>query len=104
MEGVVEGAELAVEGLPGDGETASLRWAYGLRRGGRPWRVVTTGRWSEGKLESKRTSVEWASSEGDQRRMWSRAPTKPCGLTHVGASARGPEQRSPRRASVGRTG
>ena len=44
----------------------------------------------------------WAASEGVRRKMWSRAPAKPCGLTHVGASARGCKRRLPRRASVGR--
>ena len=71
--------------------------------GGRSWRVAVTGRWSDGKLESERTSVLWAASEGVPRKMWSRAPAKPCGLTHVGASARGCKRRIPRRASVGRT-
>ena len=71
--------------------------------GGRSWRVAVTGRWSDGKLESERTSVVWAASEGVRRKMWSRAPAKPCGLTHVGASARGRRRRIPRRVSVGRT-
>ena len=65
--------------------------------------MAVTGRWSDGKLESERTSVVWAASEGVRRKMWSRAPAKPCGLTHVGASARGCKRRIPRRASVGKT-
>ena len=65
--------------------------------------MVSSGRWSDGKLESERTSVVWAASEGDRRKVWSKAPTKPCGLTHVGASARGRKRRIPKRASVGRT-
>ena len=48
------------------------------------------------------TSLVWAASEGDRRKVWSKAPTKPCGLTHVEASARGHKRRIPRRASVGR--
>ena len=44
-----------------------------------------------------------AASEGVRRKVWSRAPTKPCELTQAGASARGCKRRNPRRASVGRT-
>ena len=65
--------------------------------------MVSTGRWSDGKRESERTSVVWVASEGDRRKVWCKASMEPCGLTHVGASARGHKRRIPRGACVGKT-